>query len=402
MENSQDRFTRDPRSNHVESQTRSLIPAFTGSGGEYFRIWIVNVALTVLTLGIYGAWAKVRTRRYFYANTILDGQPFDYLARPGTIFKGHLIVGGALVVINVSNNVAPLFGFLISTAAWSFIPCLLYKAHRFKAVNSAYRNVRFRFTGGLRGAYVAYAFFPLAALMSLIIALPVLLGSPGGPEPGAVPGGYAVGLAALSGLVLIVAYPYMVFLKRRYFHDNMAYGKTGSSFSGTSGFYYGIYVSAAFMVLLAAFGGSLLVGMTGKLVTDLFFGKSSVSSGIGTIGAALLIYAFFALLFVFIGQYVFAGTFNYSWKHSQLGPLSFGVSLGAKDLAWIRFTNLIAIFLSLGFLVPWAKVRRVRYILSKTTVLLRGDMGVFETDAVLEEGAVGDTAADFFDWDIGW
>ena len=33
---------------------------FTGSGGEYFRIWAVNRTLTVLTLGLYSAWAKVR------------------------------------------------------------------------------------------------------------------------------------------------------------------------------------------------------------------------------------------------------------------------------------------------------------------------------------------------------
>ncbi len=34
-------------------QVRSL--RFTADGWEYFRIWIVNVALTLLTLGIYSA-----------------------------------------------------------------------------------------------------------------------------------------------------------------------------------------------------------------------------------------------------------------------------------------------------------------------------------------------------------
>ncbi len=38
---------------------------FTGEGSEYFRIWIVNVFLSVITLGIYSAWAKVRRMRYF-------------------------------------------------------------------------------------------------------------------------------------------------------------------------------------------------------------------------------------------------------------------------------------------------------------------------------------------------
>ena len=53
---------------------------FRGRGGEYFRIWIVNIALSVLTLGIYTAWAKVRTQRYFYGNTYLAGESFVYHA----------------------------------------------------------------------------------------------------------------------------------------------------------------------------------------------------------------------------------------------------------------------------------------------------------------------------------
>ena len=46
---------------------------FTGSGSEYFKIWIVNVLLTIVTLGIYSAWAKVRRLRYFYNNTRFAG-----------------------------------------------------------------------------------------------------------------------------------------------------------------------------------------------------------------------------------------------------------------------------------------------------------------------------------------
>ncbi len=55
---------------------------FHGTGGEYFRIWIVNIFLTIVTLGIYSAWAKVRTQRYFASITRLDGASFAYLAKP--------------------------------------------------------------------------------------------------------------------------------------------------------------------------------------------------------------------------------------------------------------------------------------------------------------------------------
>ena len=45
---------------------------FHGQAGEYFRIWIVNLSLTILTLGVYSAWAKVCTKRYYYGSIYVD------------------------------------------------------------------------------------------------------------------------------------------------------------------------------------------------------------------------------------------------------------------------------------------------------------------------------------------
>ena len=64
---------------------------FTGKAGEYFGIWIVNLLLSIVTLGIYSAWAKVRRKKYFYNNTLIDGVGFDYHANPIAILKGRVI-----------------------------------------------------------------------------------------------------------------------------------------------------------------------------------------------------------------------------------------------------------------------------------------------------------------------
>ncbi|HSS66565.1 MAG TPA: DUF898 family protein, partial [Gammaproteobacteria bacterium] len=71
---------------------------FSGTGGEYFRIWIVNVLLSILTLGIYSAWAKVRNKQYFYGSTTLDGASFEYTANPVNILKGRILVVSVLLV----------------------------------------------------------------------------------------------------------------------------------------------------------------------------------------------------------------------------------------------------------------------------------------------------------------
>ena len=69
------------------SLSREEAFTFTGSGSEYFRIWIVNLILSVVTLGIYSAWAKVRRLEYFYRNTRVAGASFDYHGRPLAILK---------------------------------------------------------------------------------------------------------------------------------------------------------------------------------------------------------------------------------------------------------------------------------------------------------------------------
>ena len=60
---------------------------FSGSGSEYFRIWIVNLLLMLVTLGIYYPWAKARRLRYFMGNTLIGGQPLGFHGDPKKMFK---------------------------------------------------------------------------------------------------------------------------------------------------------------------------------------------------------------------------------------------------------------------------------------------------------------------------
>src|SRR6201992_900386 len=75
---------------------------FTGTGGEYFGIWIVNLLLTVITFGIYSAWAKVRRLQYFYRHTELAGSSFDFHGSPRRILIGRVIAFLMLVGYNLS------------------------------------------------------------------------------------------------------------------------------------------------------------------------------------------------------------------------------------------------------------------------------------------------------------
>ena len=43
---------------------------FAGRAREYFGIWITNLTLSLITVGIYSAWAKVRRLTYFHNMTL--------------------------------------------------------------------------------------------------------------------------------------------------------------------------------------------------------------------------------------------------------------------------------------------------------------------------------------------
>ena len=132
--------------------------SFNGSTSEYFKIWIVNIALTVLTLGLYLPWAKVRTRRYFYANTELDEHRFDYLADPKKMLKGYLIIYTAIIlyILGINQIIHPAIGIVIIITLILSAPFLIAASLRFRLYNTSYRNVRFSFAGTTGDAYSVY------------------------------------------------------------------------------------------------------------------------------------------------------------------------------------------------------------------------------------------------------
>lgn len=122
--------------------------SFSGSGKEYFGIWIVNVLLTIITLGIYSAWAKVRRNRYFYGNTVLLGRAFEYHAKGKQILIGRVIVFAYLIFYNVMLTFVPIAGIILALLLVVFVPWLVVRGLRFSARVTSYRNVRFDFVGG--------------------------------------------------------------------------------------------------------------------------------------------------------------------------------------------------------------------------------------------------------------
>ncbi|MGH8623301.1 MAG: DUF898 family protein, partial [Burkholderiales bacterium] len=110
---------------------RAIRPEFTGSAGEYFRIWIVNLFFTLVTLGIYSAWAKVRKKRYFYGSTRLDGDSFDYFASPRTILKGRIVAFLIFVIYAFAVELLPSSAYAFWALFLLALPWLVMRALTF-------------------------------------------------------------------------------------------------------------------------------------------------------------------------------------------------------------------------------------------------------------------------------
>jgi uncharacterized membrane protein YjgN (DUF898 family) len=110
--------------------------SFTGTGGEYFRIWITNTFLSIITLGIYSAWAKVRRTRYFYGNTRLAGASFDYHGQPKAILKGRAVALVMLIAYQVFSDMQGVLAGLLVLLLVAAFPWLMWKSLQFKLYNS--------------------------------------------------------------------------------------------------------------------------------------------------------------------------------------------------------------------------------------------------------------------------
>ncbi len=348
--------------NAVQTQsTAQAMPfRFTGKGGEYFRIWIVNLFLSIITLGIYSAWAKVRRNRYFYGNTRLGNAGFDYLADPKAILKGRLIAVGVFVVYSVVTNIWPLAVFPFMLVFMAVVPWIIVRALVFRARNTAFRNVRFNFTGTTGEAVKVFVLWPLLMIFTL-------------------------------GLI----FPYIDYRQKKLMVANSAYGTTPFTFNAGPGAFYKIYGKALLFVLaMLAVIAALTAATAGML-------KGSVSPEGGANMAALAVPVvmglFMSAMYLFLFAFIGARISNVAYNATRLEGHALRSSLRARDLFMLYLTNTLGIVFTLGLFIPWAQVRMARYRAEHMQFLPQGDLERFVAASQAKVASTGEEIGEMFD-----
>ena len=338
---------------------------FSGNGAEYFGIWIVNLLLTIVTLGIYSAWAKVRRLQYFYRHTELAGSSFDFHGSPTRILIGRLIALAMLIAYNLSVRLQSRMTFLIVVALAVVMPWLLRNSFRFRLYNTSWRGTRFHFRGDVGDAY---RIFLLNGFLTLI--------------------------------TLYVLAPFMHQRLKEYQHGNSWFGRTQCSFHARVSQFYAIYL----VLLVALVGFFILIGAAG--VGHALVGVSQMQKQGGHVDPGqlfktlLIVYGAMILVALLIGPIFRALITNLVWNNTRVGEHRIECRIRPLDLLWVTVSNFILVVLTLGVVMPWAAVRYARVQLEAVRLLPAGDLQEFEAAEPESIGAVGEEAATAFDFDI--
>ncbi|EFN6912391.1 DUF898 family protein [Escherichia coli O10] len=145
---------------------------FTGKGGEYFLICLVNFLLTIITLGIYGPWALVKCRRYIYQHVTLNGKPFSYKGTGGAIFVSmFLIIVVYLLSISCFSGQHFVLGFLLFALLSCGIPCMAVKSLQYQANMTSLNGIRFGFNCSMLRAWWVMLGLPVLLALAFWFAL---------------------------------------------------------------------------------------------------------------------------------------------------------------------------------------------------------------------------------------
>jgi uncharacterized membrane protein YjgN (DUF898 family) len=323
--------------------------AFTGSGGEYFRIWIVNLFLSLITLGIYSAWAKVRRETFFHRNLVLDNSAFSYHGNPIANLKGRAIAVVMLIALSAAQSAGPLAYGIAVLVLLPVVPWLIVRAFRFRAHNTSYRGLRFSFHGSYRQALTAF-----------------------------------IGYGLLSAISFGLLFPLFYRQQRKFVLDNLRYGGAKFQCGATNGQFYGIFLKPLGLALVGMFVAGFLGAMggsTGKLLPLLI-----------TVGVMALM--------LFLLPYIHVRTANLVWNHTTLERMGFSSTLALLPYFWLIAGNLVLLLLTLGLYWPWARVRLAHYRANCMTLLSAEALDSFVAGESANAAAIGDEVSELMDIDI--
>ena len=387
---------------------------FSGRGGEYFRVWIVNVLLSIVTLGLYTPWARRRTVQYFYGHTLVADSPLEFTAPQRKMVTGFVL----LVLLTLAYNIAVDTGqdtavALLLLGGAVLAPYLWASAMRFRLGNTRWRGLRLRFAASWREVYSAsWPVFAIALVwIGVVFGLRWVAPELAQALDGATPNGDEKSSAmpalppALWALLLLgVVLSLLCFIRLEYNYQSLLVLRT--HLGAEAGRWKPVYMDFV-KIWLATVGVFLLcvLGMV-ALVTLAAGGSVALLAGLGKNAGVwvffLFLFGFFALFMLLLlasapaRAYREARMFLLQWNNIGVSQVArFRCTLSVRGFVWLRVRNLLLTLLTLGFYRPFARVSEYAMKLESVTLHVKGGLDQLAGQMLRhQEGGLGDALAD--------
>jgi uncharacterized membrane protein YjgN (DUF898 family) len=369
---------------------------FTGDGGVYFGVWLVNLLLMVVTLGLYTPVARRRTVQYFYTHTMVAGTPLEFTAGLRRMVFGFLLFFGLYLAYQLAANTGQSRATALFVLGGVVLAPFLWRgAMRFRLSSTRWRGVRGGFTASISEVYKA-SWPLLVAAGAWAIATLVL-------RQGVAPAArWAAGVAAVVASLLCM-------VRLEYNYSSLFYSR--AEFGSQPGRWKPGYRDFV-RIWLAAMGFFLAIVLVIISGFAAVVGGSiwALSSGLRPRGEAAIVAAILSgvvavfLLLLASGParaYREARMFRLVWSNVGLGGVArFKCELNVWRYVGLRLKNMLLSLLTLGFYRPFAITSEYRMKTESVTLHVKGGLDQLVGRLVTQQGAAGDAVADAVGLDL--
>ena len=322
---------------------------FKGKAMEYFGIWLANILLTVVTIGIFSAWAKVRRLKYFYNNTNILENSFAYHATGWQIFKGRIIAFVVIIILGIGSSYIPGFSFISFIIIFFLSPFIINSSLRFNARMISYRNIRFNWHGNYKNTLLYFVLGPVISFFSLGFLQP-----------------------------LFTKFYYT------YYANNHSYGTSRFSADTTIKQYYKDSFKSGFLPALIIFY-SIVVYTIWDIANFIEWNFDYIDTIFNNYSNGFEILFFIMIPIIFITNFIYRifarnillrATILSKSNDNEISA-KFDSRLNPATYLWIIITNAIIVPITLGLMSPWAQIRFYKYLSYSTKIEIIGDLNIF-------------------------
>ena len=320
----------------TDSASPPIRAAFHGMGGTLLGMHVVNVCLTLITLGGYHFWAKAKIRRYLFSHTSFAGDRFAYHGTGKELYQGFLkamlvfgipyfSLSAAHTFLELPQWIDVLLQAMAGLVFFLYVPVAIVNARRYRCTRTSWRGIRFSFRGRTLDFLKLYFrgwFFTI--------------------------------------LTLGTYYPYFQTQRQAFLHSHTYFGNQRFRFTG-----HGSGVMLPFAVtLLTTYAVLALCG----------FALAAQLTNAGL--TLLLIPCVLGPMWIWLlGQKQ-----RYFWNHTSFGDARFSSDITWQRLLTLYLGNLGLLLATLGWAWPWVTVRNARFFIG--TLSLQGPV---DLDRVAQE-----------------